>query len=321
MAYRILSLDGGGIRGLITAIWLNRLEQKLGSSLREHFELVAGTSTGSLIACAVSLGIPTATIVDLYLTQGKEVFPPSARRILSRIGRTFSQGLDAPRYDGKGLERVLKQVFSDRKFGELSKLTLVISYDTLNREALVFKNDRREYNELAIWEICKASAAAPTFFPAQVITIDGQSIPVIDGGVVANNPTACAIAEGSRINQTRMSGDRVDLSQFVVASFGTGETTRPISIEDAQEWGALEWAQPLIGVLFDGSADSVHYIAKHLLTDDRYFRFQTPLTTAYDDIDNSDSTNLNALVRIAEAYLDRTGDILLDKLIQQLTAA
>lgn len=321
MAYRILSLDGGGIRGLVTAIWLNRLEQKLGSPLRDHFELIAGTSTGSLIACAVSLGIPTATIVDLYVTQGRDVFPPAARRLLNRIGRAFSQGLDAPRYDGKGLERVLKQVFSDRQFGELPRRTLVTSYDTLNREALVFKNDRREYNELAIWEICKASASAPTYFPAHVITIDGQSIPLIDGGVVANNPTACAIAEGSRMNQRRTLDDRVDLSQFVVASFGTGETTRPISIEDAREWGALEWAQPLVGVLFDGSADSVHYIAKHLLADDRYFRFQTPLTTAYDDIDNSDRTNLNALIRIAEDYLNQVGDVLIDKLILKLTIA
>lgn len=320
MAYRILSLDGGGIRGLITAIWLNRLEQKLGSPLRNHFELVAGTSTGSLIACAVSLGIPSATIVDLYLTQGREVFPPAARRIFSRIGRVFSQGLDAPIYDGKGLERVLKQVFSDRKFGELSRRTLVTSYDTLNREALVFKNDRPAYNELTIWEICKASAAAPIYFPAQVITIEGQPIPVIDGGVVANNPTACAIAEGNRINEARI-GDRVPLSQFVVASFGTGETTRPISIKEAQEWGALEWALPLIGVLFDGSADSVDYIAQHLLTEDRYFRFQTPLTTAYDDIDNSDNTNLNALVRLAEDYLNQVGDVLIDKLILKLTTA
>jgi uncharacterized protein len=318
MPYRILSLDGGGIRGLVSAIWLNRLEQRLGSPLRNYFELVAGTSTGSLIACGVSLGIPTSEIINLYLKQGREVFPPSGRRLWSRISRSFSQGLDAPRYDGEGLKQVLQGVFGNARFGELSRRTLVTSYDALNREALVFKNDRSFYNELPVWEICKASASAPTFFPAHVMTIDGQAIPLIDGGVVANNPTACAIAEAVRINEALSGTESVALSQFVVASFGTGETTRPISIREAQEWGTLEWAQPLIGVLFDGSADSVHYIAKQLLANDRYFRFQTPLATAYDDIDNADATNLKALVGVAEAYLNEKGNALIDRLVPLL---
>lgn len=142
--YRILCLDDGGIRGLIAAIWLQQLEQKLNVPLREHFDLAAGTSTGSLLACVVSLGLPTE-----------------------------------PHYEGKGLEKAL------------------------------------------------------------VMKLGKARTPLIDGGVVANNPAACAIAEGVRANkgQRRASGgDR----RLRGASFGTGELTRSIDIAEAREWGALE---------------------------------------------------------------------------------
>ena len=94
--YRILSLDGGGIRGIITAVWLDRLEQALGGPLRQHFDLIAGTSTGGILACALARGTEAAKIVDLYRDRGREVFPDQAARLWSRITRTFSQGLSAP---------------------------------------------------------------------------------------------------------------------------------------------------------------------------------------------------------------------------------
>lgn len=318
--YRILALSGGGVRGIIPAIWLNRLEQKLGTPIWQHFDMIAGTSTGAIIGCAIALGIDTQDIVNFYLNESREVFPPSAARLWNRVQRTFTEGLDAPRYSAKGLERVLKRVFGDTLFGSLRVTpTLVTSYDTLRREALVFKNDRPRYNQLPVWEICKASASAPVYFPAHILRIDGRELPLIDGGVVANDPTAAAIAEAVRINEARPSVEKVDLGNFVVAFFGTGETTRPITIRQTQEWGALEWALPLIDVLFDGSADAVHYIARQLLAPSNYFYFQTPLARAYDDLDNADATNLNALAMTAQDYLtNQGGDALLDKLVTRL---
>ncbi|NJL19813.1 MAG: patatin-like phospholipase family protein [Leptolyngbyaceae cyanobacterium SM1_3_5] len=183
---------------------------------------------------------------------------------------------------------------------------------------MVLKNDRPVYLRLPIWEVCKASSSAPVYFPAHPLTLDGQTIPVIDGGVVANNPTACAIAEAVRINQARAIDSRAGIDQFLVASFGTGETVRPITAKQTQEWGALEWALPLIDVLFDGSADATDYIAQYLLAAGNYFRFQTPLDTAYDDLDNADATNLNALVGVAETYLRQTGEARLNDLAIRL---
>lgn len=318
--YRILALEGGGVRGLLSAIWLNRLEQKLGTPIKEHFDIVAGTSTGALIGCALSLGIKTEVIVNLYLNYSREIFPEGGARLASRLRRSLTDGISAPRYDGVGLQNVLQRVFQNALFRDLQvKPTLVTSYDTLRREAVVFKNTKPTFDNIPVWEICKASASAPVYFPAHIMQVEGKEVPLIDGGVVANNPTACAIAEGVRMNEALPPDQRVSLSNFVVASFGTGEVTRPISIKESQEWGALEWALPLINVLFDGSADAVNYISKYLLSDSNYFRFQTPLRRAFDDLDNADPANLDALVRTAQEYLAAEGDALLDQLVTAIT--
>ena len=220
---------------------------------------------------------------------------------------------------------MLRGVFGDRRFGELRVPTLITSYNLESREALVFKtmktsndpaNDTyTKYNHIPIWEICKASSSAPVYFPAHLTEIEGRRVPLIDGGVVANNPTACAIAEAVRINDSQPDALKIGLDQFIVASFGTGEPTRLISLQNSQTWGALAWVLPLIDVLFDGSADSVDYIARQILSETKYFRFQTPLDKAFDSIDRSDSENLNALIRVAQDYLAREGDALLDKLV------
>lgn len=319
--YRILSLDGGGVRGIIPAIWLHHLEERLGYPLRNYFDLIAGSSTGAIIACAISAGIPASRIVQFYREESQEIFPAPASRLWNRVLRTFSEGISAPRYTEEGLARVLQRVFGDTRFAELAvKPTLITSYNTLNREAVVFKNTKPLHASLPVWEICKASASAPSFFPAHVMQIGEQKVPLIDGGVVANNPTACAIAEGVRINSASSTSSRLDLANFIVASFGTGSSTRPISIAESQEWGPLEWAIPVVDVLFDGSADAVDYIAGYLLKDEHYFRFQTPLDTAYDDLDRADPANLNSLTQLAERYLAEDGKVLLDRFIDLLKA-
>lgn len=299
--WRILSLDGGGIRGLIEAIWLKNLEQRLNNrTIADCFDLIAGTSTGSILACALARGIPLATIIDLYTKRGKEIFPSLLTRLWSTIPKMFTLGPDMPKYDGIGLERVVTDVFGDTEFGELHPVVLVMSYDVFNRQAVVFKNNVDEFKGLMVRDIVKASCSAPTFFPAHVMSIRSAKLPLADGGIVANNPTACAIAEGIKINN-RVNG--ASLENFIVASFGTGETNRRISVRESQEWGLLEWAPALIEVLFDGSTEATDYIARQIIGQDHYFRFQTPLDRAYDDMDNADEVNIFALKGIAEGYM------------------
>lgn len=297
--FRILSLDGGGIRGIIPAKWLEVLEESTGKAASNSFDLIAGTSTGSILACGVALGIPAKKIIDLYIDRGSEIF--SRGGFLSRAGRLFTEGISGPKYSDAGLETELKEVFKDKAFGDLPKKVLITTYNTEARQPMIFKSWRKEYEDFPIWEIVKASCSAPTYFPGHALDQGRYSVPLIDGGVVANNPAACALAEGVRLRKD--DGNSFQLSDFKLLSLGTGELTQPITLEEVKEWGALEWAIPLIDVLFDGSSDAVHYQCTQVLGD-TYLRIQCALRSGIDKLDNPELTNLQALLRTANKRLN-----------------
>lgn len=310
--FRILSLDGGGIRGIMSALWLKELQSMLGSPLRDHFHIIAGTSTGSILACAVAQGMEPQRIVDLYEQRGADIFSGPAGRAWSRLTRVFSDGLSAPKHEADGLERELKRAFTpELRFGDLGAMTLVTGYDTFARQTRVFKSWRHKegYASVPAWEIVKSSCSAPTYFPAHRLEIDGVVHSMVDGGVAANNPSVCAIAEGVRLNaeKAQEGGTPVPLSDFVVASFGTGEMTRPIAWERAREMGALEWAVPIIDVLMDASGDATRYICGQLIPQGNCFRAQTKLNEAYDDMDNASPPNMRALKATAMQWLRQEG--------------
>lgn len=270
---RILSLDGGGIRGLVACRWLAGVDAALAAAgkpaIPGSFDLLAGSSSGGLIACGLALGRAPEDLAQLYRMRRHEIFPGMARRLWSRAAR----------------------------LGDLRVPTLVTAYDTLSRKPVVFKSFKPEHAELRVREVCRATSAAPTYFPAHPMRVEGIERALIDGGVVANNPTACAIAEALRKD------DRVHCPQdLLVLSVGSGERIRPIDLRSAREWGALEWAVPIIDVLFDGNAEAVDYIARHVVGNG-YFRLQAPLTVGLDDLDDVSDTNLAGLEGLAEAYL------------------
>lgn len=314
--YRILSLDGGGIRGLITAIWLDRLEQALDRPLWRHFDLVAGTSTGSILACAVAAGIDARRIINLYAGEGRKVFP-APRRLMR-----FFHG---PKYNGRGLEAALDDVFDHAAFGDLKiKPTLVTTYDTFTGKPVIFKNDRPRHASLLVRDVCRASSAAPTYFPPHLLKVSGAKMPLIDGGVVANNPAACAIAEAVRASRQDDEQSPHDdcLGRLIVASFGTGDVLRRISGRQADRWGAVRWAAPIIDVLFDGSSDAVDYITRQLIRPENLFRFQMPLDRPYERMDNAAAGNLDVLTHLATHYIDSgPGRRKLEQLVQRLAEA
>ncbi|WP_250125667.1 patatin-like phospholipase family protein [Chroococcidiopsis sp. CCMEE 29] len=335
--YRILSFDGGGIRGLISTVMLERLEQKLkqhnsDKRLIDYFDIIAGTSTGSLIACALATNRFNASeIKSLYIRRGIEIFPRLnyvLASLLSRIRIGFGQ----PIYDGKGLEKVLKEELGETfTFVDLAKPTIVTSYDTYNRQAVVFKNTKTEFEKIPVWEICRSSAAAPVAFPGHKMMNQGflqylkakgfdippeGAIPLIDGGVVANDPALCAIAERLRWNSAPPTNpkwnalveEKVNLENILVASFGTGHNLNRIGITEAREWGLLQWASPLRGiplldVLFDGSSDAVSYIAEEIL-DSRHFRFQPRLDQDLPAF-SANPGNMAAMQQVTETFLNQ----------------
>jgi predicted acylesterase/phospholipase RssA len=290
---KVLAIDGGGIRGLIPALVLEEIERRTGRLAAELFDLVAGTSTGAIIACALTRprAMRASRIAELYELEGPEIFDRSLIKTITSVG-----GLIDERYDARGLVTSLRRHLGDARLSEATVSILITTYDLERRQALVLRRD----DDVSMVDAAHASSAAPTYF--EPLRLGERTL--IDGGVFAINPAMLAYAEA---------GGKLD----VLASLGTGEHTRPLPFHEVKDWGALEWARPIIDVVFDGSADAVDGQLTRLI-DGRYFRLQTRLDEASDALDDASPENLAALRREAEQLIaERTDDI--DRLCALLT--
>jgi patatin-like phospholipase/acyl hydrolase len=326
--FRILSLDGGGIRGIITAVILKEIEQKTGQKLQNYFHLIAGTSTGSILAAGIALGYTADQLLGIYKDQGKDIFPDKGLGdILNRWNRIFEAGLDVPQYKNDGLKKVLQEKFTEEKvLKDLApKLILITSYDAFNRKPLLICNWLKEWAYLPIWEACISSASAPTFFPSFKLNMDDPSNPgndveinAIDGGVFANNPTTCAIAQALKLCDNHNDLSIVETTDFSVLpnnrnelleslsvlSVGTGKYTRRIEYEQSKDWGTLQWVAPLIDVMFDGSNGINNQIVSCLIKkQNAYLRLQPKLDEGSDDIDDASHENIEKLINLADDYV------------------
>jgi len=363
----ILSCDGGGIRGLASAVILAELEKRLlirnqKKPLRDYFKhgIIAGTSTGSIIACGISSGRTAAEIRDLYLQEGINIFPPAditikslLRRILSiKIAKSMSHPIyhDVYGVDGiKGINNVLKRSFKeDLKFGSLEIPTLITSYDTLNQQFIAFKSNAAEFGDINVWEIARASSAAPVAFPAhllnnetfidyckskerETITVHekGECIPLVDGGLSANNPAMCAVSE--ILARKEDNADINDIvNDIVMISLGTGidpvtskDRFRQLTPQDAQGWGLFEWISPrrdipILRAISEGSSDVINYQMENLLGKGNYFRFQPKFSQSYQAF-NANEGMLGQMVDDTNQYLaDPDVNQMLDKLVKTL---
>lgn len=313
---RVLSIDGGGIRGLIPAIVLAEIERRTGRRIAALFDLIAGTSTGGILACALtapSAGDPAVPrfraeeLSRLYETEGPSIF---SRSLLKRI--TSIEGLIDERYDDDGLERALDHFLGATRLREALTPVLVTAYDIGERSAFFFRSARAARDpadDYAMADVARATSAAPTYFePAEVAPASGgRRVALVDGGVFATNPAMCAYADVIR------DGRAIEL----VASLGTGQHTRSLPVGKVRGWGQLEWARPLIDVVFDGVADTVDFQLGQLLGDGDYVRLQTELGLANDDLDDASPANLERLRREAEGII-RARDADIDALCARL---
>ena len=310
MVYRIMSFDGGGIRGVISAKILTEVEKQIqreyNQSLHQYFDMFVGTSTGSIIAAALANDRKSDNILNVYQTKGKVIFPYQSRWVLQRLGLLFKYGISAPKFSHDGLIKVLKEELGDLTLSDVpaDKRLLITSYDTRSRQQIIFDNKEEKFKDISLRDACVCSSSAPTFFPAYKIKIENQEYSAIDGGVVANNPVAYGIAQALK--------DGHDLKDIQVLSIGTGDPTREISYEKATEWGAAEWALPIIDVMFDGASDMNNYIAEQILKDSNFLRLQFKLygrnfegiDKLNDDLDDSTDKNINNLIEATRQYLN-----------------
>jgi uncharacterized protein len=277
---RVLAIDGGGIRGLIPALVLAELESRCGRPIARLFDLVAGTSSGAILACALTRpdAMPAAQAAALYEREGPEVFDRSLLKRISSLG-----GLIDERYDARGLVASLRRHLGDTRLAQATTGLLITAYDLEARQALLL----RPTDDMSMVDAAHASSAAPTYF--EPVRVGARTL--VDGGVFAVNPAVLAYAEA---------GGEID----VLASLGTGQHTRPLPYDEVKDWGQLEWARPILDVVFDGSADAVDSQLSKLL-DDRYIRLQTRLDEASDELDDASRGNLAALRREAERLIAR----------------
>ncbi len=303
---KVLCIDGGGIRGLIPALVLAEVERRTGRRIAELVDLVAGTSTGGILACGLTRpgpgGAPLYSadeLAGIYVEEGPRIF---RRGLLKRI---FSvEGWVDERYEDDGLCAALERYLGDATLsGSLSDL-LVTAYDIKDRFAFFFRSARARSDptyDFPLVQVARATGAAPSYFEPQEVTdvVGARTYPLIDGGIFAVNPSMCAYADV-------VAAGRAEELELML-SLGTGEQTRPYSFEQARWWGQLEWSRPLLDMVFDGVADTIEFESATLMGD-RYVRLQTALNVASDDLDDASERNLAALRSEAEQLIAASGE-------------
>ena len=200
--FKILSIDGGGIKGLYSAKILEQFEEKFNCSISDYFDMICGTSTGGLIALALSLKIPASEICKFYEEEGPKIFPNfnKVKFGKAKISRgTLKQVLYGGKFSDKPLKIALENIFKDSKIGDSNNLLCIPSYTITEARPFVFKFDHKEGNldrdnGASMVDVALATSAAPTYFPmAEIKYYDNKQF--IDGGVWGNNPTLVGLLE------------------------------------------------------------------------------------------------------------------------------
>ncbi len=331
--FKVLSIDGGGIRGLIPALVLAKLEALVGP-LHKQFDLIAGTSTGGIIAVGLTAPAPggggaafsAGDLVDLYMNDGGAIFYSPVYKRLSHLDDLVER-----KYDHKPLQKILKKKLSEARLKDALTELLVTSYDLHAGKPYFFKRSKAKADaprrDHPLWEVARATSAAPTYFEPHQMQ-GPPSAPaksLVDGGVFANNPAMCAYAEAMKLKKP--------LQDILIVSLGTGDEDmgKPASWQKykhtkAKGWGVIGWARPAINIMMDGVADTVDHQLQQILVDSAhakparpqtYFRFQSPLTDETKDMDDADEKSLAALKKLGvslarkeKAQLEKLASIL-----------
>jgi patatin-like phospholipase/acyl hydrolase len=303
---KVLSIDGGGVRGLIPAILLARLEEDAGHvPISTLFDLIVGTSSGGLLTLFLtapgangSAKFTARQSVDILRQRMQEVFKSRYHKIFRALsGEHF--------YPNDNFESVLHDDLLSLDKQEILlqdalKPILIASYDMAARKPRFFKSYRTGDGGLKMWQVARATASAPMYFEPYQMP-DSSEI-LIDAGLVANNPALCAYAEA--IKMQKRHEEFVDIEtnydDILLVSLGTGYNAQPYTFHDVREWIIPRWLIPLLKVALDGGGASIHYQLKHILGAERYFRYQLQLGEENDDLDNADIENITKLEHLAD---------------------
>ena len=268
---RIISIDGGGIKGFLPALVLAEIEAQAGRPIGTMANLLAGTSTGAILALGLAAGIPAADMAEFYRRKGPSIFRRTwGKRMASLFGLTDEQ------YNNAGLCAGLTEIFGDQTLADIDRAgvaCMAVAYDIEARRPVFFTSwdaHRDHHRDFALVDVAMASAAAPTYFePVSIMSRGGDRLACVDGGVAANNPALCAAVE-----VIKAGGDNERAS---LISLGTGREDKPYLLARARNWGLAGWARPLIDCMFSAASDVTDHQCQHMLGN-RYVRLQADLT-------------------------------------------
>lgn len=303
----ILSIDGGGIRGIIPAIILNELEKISGKPISQLFDLIAGTSTGGILSLALakpkstedlSPAYTAADLINLYEEQGPKIFSSDILHSIIAAGNLLEE-----KYTHKGIEGVLKNYFAETKLSESLIPVIITAYETERRISWFFKSTKAKLdpsNDFLMRDVARSTSAAPTYFEPHKINVAGPAgyYSFIDGGVYANNPAMCAFVEAKTMFP--------EAEKMILVSLGTGSQSKQLKYDDIKSWGLAKWAQPILNVVFDGVETTIDYQLKQLFglaNFGSYYRFQPRLDGLNEAMDKADFENVRALKLLAESVI------------------
>lgn len=296
----ILSIDGGGIRGIIPATFLAEFEKRTGKPICELFDLIAGTSTGGILAAMLtvpnSYGKPAYSaeqVRSAYFEHGGAIFQWSLLRSVTTLG-----GLAKPIYSPRTLERMLEQYLSSKRLHTTLTEILVTAYDMASSTPWFFKTSfarhhRAPEDDPLLTQVVRATTAAPIYFPP--LTMGSHCL--VDGGVFAGNPALCAYAQARNMYPEE--------KEFLVVSLGTGLQVHNRPCSEISDWGIVDWAVPISAVMLNSSSAAVNYQMSALIGGKNYVRFQVRLDDAAAGMDDASDRNMRELGTLAQQAVRR----------------
>jgi len=289
LQFKILSLDGGGVRGVFAAAFLAEIERKVRRPIGEYFDLIAGTSTGAIVAAQLARGNTASSAEELYLRLARDVFHRSKACLSARVVNfalrlaslrlSWLRGLDGawllrPKYSADSLRQALHEAFGAATLGELRRRLLIPAVDLIRGQTIVFKTPHSPRffrdRDVRVVDALLATAAAPTYFPPAIIRTGSA---YCDGGLWANHPGMVAYAEVLSLNRelALLSGQSTcETSEISMLSIGTG--ARPYStLLEPNTAGIAQWIPFLFDVTSSSQSQGTHFQLQYLLRD-RYQR-------------------------------------------------
>ena len=310
--FRILSLDGGGIRGVYSAAFLGGLERKYlgGRSIAPYFDLIAGTSTGGILALGLSAGHRAADLCEFYLGQGQDIFPVRRNDGIPILGRWRRGVLQyfRYRYDRTALRNAVEGVFGDTKFGEAQVRLCIPAFDGRYGEVYIFKTphhpDYRKDAHDRMTKIALATSAAPTFF--RPLREGGYTF--VDGGVWANNPIMVALVDA-------LACFALPRRLVRIVSVGTGDEPYAVAYPQISRGGKLAWRHIIKGALRLQSLNAVGQ-AGLLIGADRLLRVTPGMEGGSIELDDWKRATLE-LVPAADTAVEEFGPTFADNFLRE----